>query len=59
MVVAAAAGEASTAAEDAGAETRRPTHARKSHSVYLDGQGSARVLGLDEAAEAVAGGVER
>jgi hypothetical protein len=40
-------------------ETRRPTHARKSHSVYLDGQGSARVLGLDEAAEAVAGGVER
>src|SRR3954462_13674373 len=38
---------------------RRPAHPRThSHSVYLDGQGAARVLGLDEAVEAAGGSVE-
>jgi hypothetical protein len=38
-------------------DDRRPAHPRaKSHSVYLDGQGAARVLGIDEA---VTGSVEQ
>jgi len=38
---------------------RRPAHTRSSHSVYLDGQGAARVLGLDEAAvQPATGGIE-
>ena len=40
-------------------DQRRPAHPRStSHSVYLDGHGAARVLGLDEAAE-VARSVEQ
>jgi hypothetical protein len=42
------------------ADHRRPAHPRSSsHSVYLDGQGAARVLGLDEAVEAGARSVEQ
>jgi hypothetical protein len=41
-------------------DDRRPAHPRsKSHSVYLDGQGAARVLGLDEAVEAASGSSEQ
>src|SRR5882724_6718625 len=41
-------------------DNRRPAHPRsKWHSVYLDGQGAARVLGLDEAVETSARSLEQ
>jgi hypothetical protein len=30
-------------------DTRRNPHKARAHSVYVDGHGSARVMGLDEA----------